>query len=115
MTLETMLFFQKAPGLLPLYEAVESAILTRCPGTDILVQKSQIAFTVKRRFAFVSLRGQRLIVTFGLRERVMSPRVLQAVEPYPGRWTHHVWVRTAEEVDGELLGWIETAWLLAGR
>ncbi len=114
MTLDAMLFFQGTPGLMPLYEAVETAILTVCPDTEILVQKSQIAFTVKRRFAFVSLRGQRLIVIFGLRERVMSPRILQAVEAYPGRWIHHVWVRTAEEVDGELLGWIETAWLLAG-
>lgn len=115
MTLEAMLFFQQAPELLPLYETVEAAILAQCPGTEILVQRSQIAFTVKRRFAFVSLRGKRLIVTFGLREQVTSPRILQAVEPYPDRWIHHVWVRTAQEVDGELLGWIEAAWRLAGR
>ena len=111
----TVVFFDKAPELLPLYAALEDAILTRCPDAQALVMKSQIAFTVARRFAFASLRGRRLIVTFGLPQRVESPRIWQAVEPYPNRWTHHVILRTPEEIDDTLLGWMEEAWRFASR
>ena len=115
MTGDTALFFDRAQELLPLYAALEDAILARCPGAKVLVMKSQIAFTVARRFAFASLRGRRLIVTFGLPYRVESPRVWQAVEPYPGHWTHHVILGGKEEIDGTLLGWIEEAWRFASR
>lgn len=70
---DAVVFFDKAPELLPLYAALEDAILARCPDAQVLVMKSQIAFTVARRFAFASLRGRRLIVTFGLPYRVESP------------------------------------------
>ena len=112
---DTVFFFDKAPELLPLSAALEDAILTRCPDAQVLVMKSQIAFTVARRFAFASLRGKRLIVTFGLPQRVESPRIWQAVEPYPGRWTHHVILRSPEEIDETLLGWLEEAWRFAPR
>ena len=32
-----------------------------------------------------------------------------STEPYPNRWTHHVLVSREEEIDGELLGWVEEA------
>ena len=38
------------------------------------------------------------------------PRIAVATEPYPNRWTHHVVVARPEDVDGELLGWLEAAW-----
>ena len=53
MTLDAMLFFQGTPGLLPLYEAVETAILTVCPDTEILVTISRCPrreTKAKRRF-----------------------------------------------------------------
>ena len=78
---DAVVFFDKAPELLPLYAALEDAILARCPDAQVMVMKSQIAFTGARRFAFASLRGRRLIVTFGLPYRVESPRIWQAVEP----------------------------------
>lgn len=112
---DAVVFFDKASELVPLYAALEDAILARCPDAQVLVMKSQIAFTVARRFAFASLRGRRLIVTFGLPYRVESPRIWQAVEPYPNRWTHHVILRSKEEIDDTLLGWIEAAWNFASR
>ena len=50
-----------------------------------------------------------MTVTFGLGCRKESPRIDVATEPYPGRWTHHVMVGSAEEIDEELLGWIQEA------
>ena len=49
------------------------------------------------------------MVTAGLNRRLESPRVAVAVEPYPGRWTHHILLTDPEEIDGELMGWLEEA------
>ena len=50
-----------------------------------------------------------MTVTFGLGYRKGSPRIDIATEPYPGRWTHHVMVGSVDEIDEELLGWIQEA------
>ena len=52
-------------------------------------------------------------MTFGLVRRETDPRVAVAVEPYPNRWTHHVLVERPEEIDGELMGWLQEAWTFA--
>ena len=50
------------------------------------------------------------MVSFGLADRLESPRIAVAVEPYPRRWTHHVLVERPDQLDEELLGWLEQAW-----
>lgn len=49
-------------------------------------------------------------MSFGLPYQKVSPRIAQSVEAYPNRWTHHVIVERAEEIDAELLGWIGEAY-----
>ncbi|MBQ8584726.1 MAG: hypothetical protein IJ452_00405 [Butyricicoccus sp.] len=79
---------------------------------DIRVQKTQITFVNPRVFGCVSLRWKNcLTVSFGLPARVESPRIHQASEPRPNRWTHHVKVHTAEELDEELMSWIDAAYV----
>ena len=118
MTLDEMLFFDKHPAALPLYEKLKGSILAEVPDARIEVKKTQISFFAKHMFAAASFTPIRrakerpepfLTVTFGLRYRDASPRIDAAVEPYPGRWTHHVMIGTAEEVDAELMGWIRAA------
>lgn len=103
---------------LPMYEQLEEAILTRIPNVKIKVSKTQITFANKRGFAFVSFNPCRrakerpevwMTVTFGLGYRKESPRIDVATEPYTGRWTHHVMVGNVDEIDEELLGWIQEA------
>ena len=114
MSPETILFFDRFPESIPLYEALESAILSLFPDASVRVQKTQISFDNPRLFACVSLPRRkirteddpRLIVTFGLAYRLDSPRVNQASEPYPGRWTHHVPLRNTNEINPELTGWL---------
>ena len=48
-------------------------------------------------------------ISFGLGYRKESQRIDVATEPYPGRWTHHVMVGTPDEIDEELLGWLQEA------
>ena len=101
-----------------MYERLENAILTRIPDVKIKVAKTQITFANKRGFAFVSFNPCRrakdrpavwMTVTFGLGCRKGSSRIDVATEPYPGRWMHHVMVGSAEEIDEELLSWIQEA------
>ena len=56
-----------------------------------------------------------LMVTVGLPYRLDSPRVVAASEPYPGRWTHHVLVTEADQIDEELMGWLREAWDFCGE
>ena len=110
---------------LPMYEKLEEQILAGIPDVKIKVAKTQITFANKRGFAFVSFNPCRrakerpavwMTVTFGLGYRKESPRIDVATEPYPGRWTHHVMVGSAEEIDEELMEWIrEAAAFSAGK
>lgn len=113
-----LFFFEKHPAALPLYEAFERAVCELVPNVGIKVQKTQITYTNPRVFAAVSflparrkaLRPEHYItVTLGLNRRLDSPRVDAASEPYPARWTHHLMLSSAGEIDGELLGWVAEA------
>ena len=118
MNADILFFFNDHMDALPLYERLEGLILEQIPDVKIKVSKTQISFSNKRGFAFVSFNPCRrakerpdiwMTVTFGLSYRKDSPRIDVATEPYPNRWTHHIMVGSEEEIDGELMGWIREA------
>ena len=118
MNADILLYFNDHMDALPLYERLEGLILKQIPDVKIKVSKTQISFSNKRGFAFVSFNPCRrakerpevwMTVTFGLSYRKDSPRIDAATEPYPNRWTHHVMVGSEEEIDIELMGWIREA------
>lgn len=108
-------FFSAMPEMLPAYRELEDRVNELCGNVDVRVQKTQVTFSDRFGFAWASLPVRRrrgwpercLVVTFGLGHRREDPRIAVAVEPYPGRWTHHVLVERPEDVDDELMGWIE--------
>ena len=115
---DILFFFGEHMDVLPIYERLENAILSRIPDVKIKVAKTQITFAGRRGFAFVSFNPCRkakdrpavwMTVTFGLGYRKESPRIDVATEAYPGRWTHHVMLGTPDEINEELLGWIQEA------
>lgn len=123
MTEEEYLFFAGKPEELALYEAFREKVLARTENARITVHKTQITFANRHGFAFVSFLPARpkarrpahwITVSFGLRQRLASPRIDQAVEPYPQRWTHHMLLSDVSEIDGQLLDWIEEAAVWAG-
>ena len=111
---DILFFFDGRPEQLALYLALFQVLEAAFPDASVKVQKSQISFYGPRLFAMASLPKRKkdpgLVVSFGLGRREPSPRVGAAVEPYPNRWTHHVTVTGAEEIDGQLLGWLGEAW-----
>ena len=115
---DVLYFFDRKPEALPLYEAFEQRVRSEVDGVKVKVQKTQIAFSNRHNFAFVSFVPVRkakerpevyIVVTFGLGYRAESLRIDAAVEPYPGRWTHHVLISGTEEIDDELMGWVKEA------
>ena len=86
------------------------------------MQKSQISFSNRYLFACVSfarvkkkkeLPDPYLVITLGMPYPLESPRVAVKTEPYPGRWTTHIVIGSADEVDEELLGWVAEAYTFA--
>ena len=117
-----LFFFNEHPEAPPLYEAFEKRLLAELEGVVIQPQKSQITLKNRRVFGAVSFLPARrakdrpdpyITITLGLNRREGSPRVDQASEPYPGRWTHHLVIGAAEEIDDELMAWVREAFAFA--
>ena len=115
---DELFFFNEKSAALPLYEAFAQRLFAEIGDVTVKVQKTQISFSNKYNFAFVSFLPVRkakerpetyITVTFGLQYRKESPRIDAASEPYPNRWTHHMMISSEEEIDDELMGWIKEA------
>ena len=118
MNTDILFFFNGHMDAVFLYERLETLILEQIPDVKIKVSKTQISFSNKRGFAFVSFNPCRkanerpviwMTVTLGLNHRKESPRIDVATEPYPNRWTHHIMVGSEEEIDAELMDWLREA------
>ena len=121
---ETLLFFDKQPSALSLYECFAAKLYRRFPDTKRRVQKTQITFSNRYVFACVSFQRVKrkaelpdpyLVVSLGLPFPLESDRVVVKSEPYPGRWTTHIVVGSREEVDDELLSWVSQAYSFSER
>ena len=107
-----------------LYEALKKELVWRYPEMEIRVAKTQVSFFDRLMFGCVSFTRVRrkadmpahfLTLTLGLPEPVDSPRIAVKCEPYPGRWTHHIVISSPDEIDAELLAWIDRAHQFAQR
>ena len=84
---------------------------------ELRVTKSQIAFRRRRAFAWawmpgMCLRGKcaPLVLTLSLQRRDPSPRWKEIVEPTPGRFTHHLELHSAEDIDDQVRTWLREAY-----
>ena len=120
MTAPVLEFLRGDPALIALFEAVEAAVAA-LGKSEMDVKKSQISWGNPLKFSFFSLparsiRGRKegcAILTLGLDRRVDHPKIFQAVEPYPGRWTHHILLTQPQEVDGTVAAWLADAYAFA--
>lgn len=117
MSFDEIAFFNRMPRMLPLYAALREKLERAYPDMDVRVAKTQISFRNRHVFAMASLPWRKvkgwpeayLLVSFGLPCRKESPRIAQAVEAYPNRWTHHVLVVAEDEIDDTLMSWLDEA------
>ncbi len=118
MTQDELLFFDRHPQMLPLYQAVGEELEKRGLAYSVKVSKTQISLRNRYVFATVSLPWRRgkgwpeeyLLVSFGLSYQKVDSRIAVAAEPYPHRWTHHVLLTRREDVDDTLMEWLEEAY-----
>ena len=119
---DTLLFFSGHGEALGLYQALEDLLYSGFPRVNKRVLKTQITFSNSHVFACVSFARLKrkaelsegwLTLTLGLPAPLSSPRVAAKCEPYPGRWTHHFVLSSAEELDSELISWIGEAYSFA--
>jgi len=116
--IDTLFFFEKMPEMQPIYEAVLDFICREFNEVTVKVQKTQISFSNRYGFAYVSLPHRRkkgcpdlcIILTFGLGYKMEHPRIMVATEPYPGRWTHHVVIQSENEIDDQIMEWLREAY-----
>lgn len=114
---EEAVFFAGLPGELALYKPFRSRLLAEVGEVHIKVSKTQITFSGKYGFAFVShprrKKDRGILVSFGLFHRQEADRILYASEPFPNRWTHHVMISSLDEIDNELMDWLKEAYWFA--
>jgi hypothetical protein len=74
--------------------------------------KSQVAFRAGRAFAFVWRPGQYVtsdvpaVLSFDLPRRLQSSRIKSVVHVGNRGWLHHLELRSVEEIDDEVVGWL---------
>ena len=90
-------------------------------GTTRRTSRSQVGFSRRRGFAYVWRPGQYLrapdaeaVLTVVLDREDPSPRWKSVVHPSPLHWTHHLEVRSIDDLDDEVAGWVTEAWTAAG-
>lgn len=115
-------FFSADPQVLPLYQELESH-LTIFDDVTRKIQKTQISFSSGKGFAYVWLPIHKVkgrpehyfVLSISLNRQLKSPRIVEAVEPYPGRWMHHLIIAAQEDYDQELMEWLREAYLFGKR
>ena len=123
MTMDELFFFDGKPEELALYETLLDR--TKALGAfTAIAHKTQISLKNRRVFACVSvfrvlpkrlLPAHYLVLTLGLPDPLESPRIAAKTEAQPGRWTHHIVLAGASELDAELLEWIRRAYAFGNR
>ena len=109
--------FVDKPVQLKLFQYIERFIES-LGRVEIKVSKTQVAFKNKKQFAWVWLPmpsdkkrpPKSIVLSFSLGKPVDNPQIVQVVEPYPGRWMHHVIIQDNTDINEEVKGWLKEAY-----
>jgi hypothetical protein len=102
-----------------LFEALRCAV-DAIGSAELRITKSQIAFRGRKAFAWAWRPAQYLrrkcaplVLTLSFRRWDASPRWKSIVEAAPGRFTHHLELYSALDIDDEVRQWLREAWAAA--
>jgi hypothetical protein len=83
----------------------------------VRVSKSQVAFRRHRGFAYLWMPGMYLanpgadvVLSIALDRELASSRFKEVVHPSPRIWMHHLEIRSLDDLDDEVLGWLRAAY-----
>lgn len=114
---EVKSFFSGQPERLALFQAMERMIQSIGPAI-ITVSKTQISFSTKTQFAWIWMPLptskkrplHSLILSFGCGRRIEDEQIVEAIEPYPGKWTHHVIIAEEADLTESVREWLREAY-----
>ena len=106
---EVEAFFTGKPETRALFRAVERKIRAIGPAI-ITVTKTQISFATRTQFASIWMPQHSLVLSFGCGRQIVHDQIVEAVEPYPGRWTHHVIIAEEADLTDVLDTWLQEAY-----
>ncbi len=114
--------FAGRPVPLRLFRAIRKKVESIGP-VKVVPTKTQVSFRARTGFAWVWLpqmwiekaAEDGVVLTLDLRRRVVHPRIKTAVEPSPGRWTHHIVILKEDDLDDNVLGWLREAYAGGAR
>ena len=89
-------------------------VLQSLGDVQVIPQKTRLVAVARVRFAGLVPRKDGFLANFALRRWVSSPRIVRT-EDYGPRWRfHHLWVRSAADLDDELRAWLQESHDLVG-
>jgi hypothetical protein len=114
---EVEAFFVGKPEVRALFMAVERKIRAIGPAI-ITVSKTQISFATRTQFAWVWMPQppdrkrplHSLVLSFGCGRQIVHDQIVEAIEPYPGRWTHHVIIAEEADLTAAVDAWMREAY-----
>ncbi|HEX5590488.1 MAG TPA: DUF5655 domain-containing protein [Candidatus Limnocylindrales bacterium] len=113
-------FFAGRPFARAVHDRVAALIAAIGPA-EARVTKSQVSFRRRRGFAYVWIPGRYLahpaaevVLSVALPRHIRSPRWKEVVRPAATTWMHHLEVRSLDELDPEVAGWLREAYAAAG-
>lgn len=117
---EVKSFFTNQNNHISLFLAIERIISSIGPAT-VEIQKSQISFGTQTKFAWLWLPQpgikkhpeNSMILTFSVGRKLKSKRIAESVEPYPGRWTHHVVIQNEGDLNKEVFTFLCEAYMFS--
>lgn len=94
----------------PIFEAVMRHLETVGP---VHVEPVSVGIFLKRAQTFAQLRPRDhwVALSFSLPRKVAHDRIIRKVVPYHGRYHHVANLRSAEDLDERLCGWLTEAYL----
>lgn len=98
-----------------LFERLLAEVNSKAGECEVLSLPCCIHLVGRYDFLAVLPRKKRLEIRFVLERELANPRVQRSARISKALYKHSVDVRTAEDVDEELLGWLREAYHLAGR
>jgi len=98
----------------PVFDAVLARLEAAGVG-PIHVEPVSVGIFLKRARTFAELRPMTrwVAISFGLPRRVTHPRITRKPVQYGNRWWHAANVRTPDDLDADLLGFLAEAYALA--
>ena len=106
-------FLADSPVALAAFGRIHDAVTAPGPA-HLRLSATQVTWADRRGFAFLWLpgrwlgpRGAPAVLSIAATRSIPSPRWKQVVEVRPGLWMHHLELAAGEDVDDEVVAWLD--------